>query len=186
MDEQTTRQDLRRFIRTTLQDAILYTELASMAPNEQYSQLLLEISREKQDQGERLRSAYRRMYRENYTPDVERPVLTGRFDQILYGRILDEAAGFREYGIKLLGVGRNDELRNAYERAQINSNVHALRLLYMLHLPWEISGQPLPEIPVPEGFHRTEPSRYPLPGTTASPDSRPTVTPRREPGTQES
>ncbi len=133
----TTRQDLQSFINSELSNAMFYAQLAQIAPNEQYSNLLMGISKDKQELADIFRGLYRKIFRENYTPDIARLELRGTFEEILHNRVLSESENFRKYGIKLAGAGRNNELKTAYEKAKTDANVHALRLLYMLHISRE-------------------------------------------------
>ena len=127
-----TMQKLQMYIEAELHDAELYKELAKIAPNEGYRQLLIEFSEDEQSHADTFKKIYRMMFGKSYNPVVKAPEIRGSFEEVLRERILDESGDFRKYGEQYIQTQRNDVLKNAYYRARTDENVHALRLLYML------------------------------------------------------
>jgi len=130
--EMTTAQKLQMYINEESGAAALYRELAKVAPNDEYAQLLLEFAEDEQGHADTFRKIYRSMTGRSYTPEIRKPQLMGDFYDILHERILDESGDYRKYGEQYLLTTNNDMLKEAYYRARTDENVHALRLLYML------------------------------------------------------
>ncbi|MDQ5984183.1 MAG: hypothetical protein RUMPE_01222 [Eubacteriales bacterium SKADARSKE-1] len=125
-------QKLQTYIIAELGDALLYKELAKMAPNEEYKNLLLDFSKDEQSHADEFKLIYRMITGKKFDPTVATPSLEGSFNDILRDRVLDESGDYRKYGEQYLNTTQNQILRDAYYRARTDENVHALRLLYML------------------------------------------------------
>ena len=125
-------QRLQMYIIAELGDSILYKELAKIAPNEIDRNLLLEFSRDEQSHADEFKLIYRMITGKRYDPIMHLPELKGSFEDIVRDRILDESGDYRKYGEQYLTTHKNQMLKDAYYRAMIDENLHALRLLYML------------------------------------------------------
>lgn len=130
--EMTTPQKLQMYINAELGDAALYRELAEIAPNDEYRQLLLEFAEDEQSHADRFKKIYKMLTGRSYNPIVQKPKIEDSFYDILRERVLDESGDFRKYGEQYIITNNNSELKNAYYLARTDENVHALRLLYMI------------------------------------------------------
>lgn len=127
-------QKLQTYINAEENDATLYKELAKIAPSETDRQLLIEFSEDEQFHADEFKRIYRAMTGRSYNPIVQPIVLKNPYYDILRDRVLDESGDFRKYGEQYLLTTQNDTLKNAYYRAKMDENVHALRLLYLISL----------------------------------------------------
>ena len=130
--ELSTAQKLQIYIKAELGDAQLYRQLADMAPNDHFRQLLLEFAQDEQAHATEFQRIYRIITGSAFTPEVPPTMLQGSFFDILRERVLDESGDFRKYGEQFILCDSHTLLRRAYYRARTDENVHALRLLYML------------------------------------------------------
>ncbi len=127
-----TQERLKTYIDAETKDSLLYRELAGFAPNDEYADLLIEFAEDEQSHADNFRYILERMTGRDYNPQFTPPVIEGDFFDILAGRVLDESGDYRKYGEQVKLSERNELLRNAYYKAHMDENVHALRLLYML------------------------------------------------------
>lgn len=130
--EMTVPQKLQTYIVAELSDAALYKELAKMAPNDEYKQLLMDFSKDEQSHADEFKLIYRMITGKKFSPTVNTTTIEDSFNDILRDRVLDESGDFRKYGEQYLNTTQNQILKDAYYRARTDENVHALRLLYML------------------------------------------------------
>jgi rubrerythrin len=128
----TTAQKLQMYINAELSDSALYKELAKIAPNDAYRQLLMEFSEDEQGHADEFKRIYRTLTGRSYHPLVKPLVLTDSFEAILRDRVIDESGDYRKYGEQYIQTVGNDMLKDAYYRARTDENVHALRILSML------------------------------------------------------
>ena len=128
----TTAERLQTYIKAELGDAALYKELSKIAPNEDDRKLLIEFSNDEQSHADEFKKIYTMLTRETYNPEIQPPVITDSYRNVLRERVIDESGDFRKYGEQYIRTHMNNELKDAYYRARTDENVHALRLLYML------------------------------------------------------
>ncbi|MBN7771864.1 hypothetical protein [Clostridium aminobutyricum] len=125
-------QKLEVYINAELEKAALYRELAKIAPSETARKILLEFANDGQFHLDEFKRIYRSMTGNSYNPEVQPVYLTKPYQDILGKLVLDESGDFRKYEEQYLDTSQNSPLKNAYYRAKTDSNVHALRLLYLL------------------------------------------------------
>ena len=128
----TTIERLETYIKAELGDSALYKELSKIAPNDEDRKLLMEFSEDELSHANEFKRIYTMMTRKSFNPEIETPVITDSFKNILRERVLDESGDFRKYGEQYMQQNINIMLKDAYYRAMVDENVHALRLLYML------------------------------------------------------
>ena len=130
--DMTTTEKLETYIKAELGDAALYKELSKIALNEEDRKLLMEFSQDEQSHADEFKRIYYMLTRKNFNPEIQPPVISAPFRDVLRERVLDESGDFRKYGEQYLTTNMNTILKDAYYRARTDENVHALRLLYML------------------------------------------------------
>lgn len=125
-------QKLQTYITAELGDAALYRELAQIAPNHKDRTLLLEFASDEQRHAEEFLWIYWSMTGNGFNPPIAPVQLEGSYRDILRDRVLDESGDFRKYGNEYIHTTSDSALKNAYDKAKTDENVHALRLLYLL------------------------------------------------------
>lgn len=124
-------QKLQTYITAELSDAALYRELARVAPDDAASRIFLEFADNEQSHADQFNRIYYHMTGQKFTPMILPVTLPDNYREFLRERILDESKDFRKYA-EQYQLTKSQALKNAYYRAEIDENVHALRLLYLL------------------------------------------------------
>ncbi|QIB70286.1 ferritin-like domain-containing protein [Aminipila butyrica] len=120
---------LQTYIRTELLDAAFYRELALMAPDEAQRDFILQIAADEQSHADDFKILYRQLTGENYHPDLPPVRLEGPYNQILRDRVVDEISDYQKYMYEQQEYFYESSLREAFLRAAVDENVHAVRLL---------------------------------------------------------
>ena len=123
---------LKEYITDENDSEIFYEELAKIAPNDNYRQLLMAMSNDEEDHAETFKQIYHHMTGKTFDPEVSKPIFESSFDDILWMRVLDETSNYRKYGYQYFQTDPRSELSAAYYIAKTDENVHAMRLLYMI------------------------------------------------------
>ena len=132
MQSTQTINNLKTYIAAEIQDSLLYTELAKIAPTLDDRTLLLEFAADEQAHADEFKHILRTITGQYFNPVPERIVINMPYRDILRDRVIDESGDFRKYGNEYIEVPHSSPLKRAYYRARTDENVHALRLLKML------------------------------------------------------
>lgn len=133
MDTSVVVQNLESFIEAEMRDAELYTTLARQAPNENAREILTEIAEDEQGHSNEFKRIYRMLTGRRFTAQVNPIQLTDTYENILRERIIDESGDYRKYGEQYIMTRQNIPLSDAYFKAMLDENVHALRIIYLLN-----------------------------------------------------
>lgn len=125
-------QKLKQFIDEALIASSLYNALASIAPNDNYKQLLMGMANDESDHAKAFQKIYQAITNQRYHPRVEPPLLRSSFDDILWNQVLEETSDYRKFDYEYIRMRGNSELASVYYIVKTDANVHAIRLLYML------------------------------------------------------
>lgn len=132
MDTSVIVQNLENFIEAEMRDAQLYNMLAEQAPNENSRQILIEIAEDEQGHANEFKRIYRMLTGRRFSVQVNPIQLTDTYENVLRERIIDESGDYRKYGEQYMLTKQNIPLGDAYFKAMLDENVHALRIIYLL------------------------------------------------------
>ncbi|QHI72788.1 ferritin family protein [Aminipila terrae] len=128
-------EKLQTYIKAELGDAALYRELAKMAPNEMQMNLLMDMAADEQSHADDFKIIYKDLTGEVYRPPIPPSNLNMPYTDILRDRVIDETGDFRKYMHDHQEYFADETLREAFFRAGIDENVHAVRLLNFINSP---------------------------------------------------
>ncbi len=130
--EMTTIEKLQLYIKSSLEASVLYRELAKYAPNEGYRNILMEFAINDKNLANEFQKIYTSLTGKSYIPTIETPNISGNYRDILKERSLAESKAAKNYGDEFLQARRNTDLKHVFYRAENDSAVQAIQLLYML------------------------------------------------------
>lgn len=130
--EMTLLKRLQGYIDDELSAHEYYRDVAKIAPNEEYRKLLIETSDDEERHANEFKKIYRMLTGRDYNPDLPKAALKGDFRNNLRESFLDEIEAYKDYGKQYVETDRNRFLKELYYTAQLDENVHALRMLYMM------------------------------------------------------
>ena len=125
---------LVEYIGDEYSDSYYYKELSEKAPTEMQKKMLLEFSEDEKKHAERFSKEVQKITGKPYIhPSIKIPKIPEDYKTALQARVVNEANDFRKYGHEYYAA-TVPSLKSAFYLAQIDENVHALKILDMLNM----------------------------------------------------